>query len=213
MLEQKKISNRSGFVGCFMSVLLVVSFFLPRIWVDNPTVNSFNTVLIVVILCLAVHLVRITSALFFEHVWNNLRFSFLWLIPVFNLLVTASQFIWGSMTFMQSPVFLTLLVMFSLPAFCCYYFSVISFFCVKEKRLKISTCILDAAGLLYVLIRLADKVFLPLFEKMGNDIASLIETLFSVSPWFSLVVYCLSFFSFIICAKCLNGAKTVSENK
>lgn len=205
MIEQKKFSSKPGFIGCFISVLLIVSFLLPRLWEQNKTVESFNTVLIVVILCLSVHLIRITSSLFFDHVWKNVGFTVLFLIPVFNLIVTASQFIWGSLDFMHSPIFLTLLILFSLPAFCCYYFTVIWLFCKRDKNLMIITTLLDAVGLIYCFIRLADKVILPVFQNAGHNITSMVSSMVSFSPLFSFIIYILSFVSFIICAKLFNG--------
>ena len=207
MIEQKKLSMKPGLIGCFISVLLIVSFFLPRIWEQNITVESFNTVLIVIIMCLCVHLIRITSSLFFDHVWKNIGFTVLWLIPVFNLVVTASQFIWGNIEFMHTPVFMTLLILFSLPAFCCYYFTVIWLFCKRDKKLMITTSVLDAIGLLYCFIRLADKVILPAFQDTGHNIASLVESMVSFSPMFSLIIYVLSFVNFIICANVFNREK------
>lgn len=201
MIEQKKHSSQPGVIGCFMSVLLIVSFFLPRIWQDNSTVESFNTVLIVVIMCLAVHLVRKTSSLFYDHVWNNLGFTILLIIPVINLIITACQFIWGTHAFMQHPLFTALLILISLPAFCCYFFTVIWLYCKRNKTLMISSTLLDAFGLIYILIRLADRSFLPLAVNAGHEVAVFIERLFSVSPYFSLIIYILAFFNYIICAR------------
>lgn len=205
MIEQKKYSIKPGLTGCFMSVLLIVSFFLPRIWKNNPTVESFNTILIVVIMCLAVHLIRITSSLFYEHVWNNVGFTILWLIPVSNLITAGCQFVWENIQFMQSSWFTAFLIIFSLPAFCCYYFTVIWLFCIKDKALAVSTTILDAVGLVYILIRLADRVILPVAENAGTDIVTIIQTMVSYSPLFSFVIYVLSFVNFIICARLFNS--------
>lgn len=204
MLEQKKFTPKPGLTGAFMSILLIVSFFLPRIWENNSTVESINTLLILIIMCIEVHLVRTTSSLFCEHVWENIGFTVLWMLPVFNLLITAAQFVWGSMAFMTHPVFVTLLIIFSLPAFCCYFFTVICIFCKRDKRLIISTIILDVVGIIYLLIRLADKVFLPVLQNEGTEIAVLAESSVSFSPWCSLIIYILSFISFIICAKVFN---------
>ncbi len=214
MLEQKRYNAKPGIVGAFMSILLIVSFFLPRIWTNNKTVESFNSVLIIIILCLAVHLVRITCSLFVDHVWNNIGFSVLWLLPVFNLIVTASQFIWGELELFVHPVFVSFLVLFSLPAFCCYFFNVIWFFCKRDKALMISTGILDAVGLIYILIRLADRVFLPLAVDTGKEIASFVEFMFSLSPWISLAVYVFAFISFVICARLFSSSeKTMKYEK
>ncbi len=207
MITQKKLSAKPGLVGCLMSACLIVSFFLPRIWNNNPTVESFNTVLIIIILCLAIHLVRLTSSLFFEHVWNNIGFTILCGIPVFNLLVIACQFIWGNIAFLQTPVFTGMLVLFSLPAFCCYFFSVIWLFCRRERILMIWSTILDAFGFLYCVIRIADRVVFPYIANGGNEIAELTEWLVSFSPWFSLVIYVVAFINFAACAVIFNKDK------
>lgn len=212
MLEQKKYSAKPGLIGAFMSFLLIVSFFLPRIRENNTTVESFNSVLIIIILCLAAHLVRVTSSLFVDHVWNNIGFAVLWLLPVFNLVITAAQFIWGSLTFFTHPAFVSFLVLFSLPAFCCYFFNVIWFFCKRDKALMISAGILDALGLIYMLIRLTDRVFLPLVANAGKEIAGFIEFMFSLSPWISLSVYIFAFISFIISARVFSTCGAQENN-
>lgn len=207
MVKQTKYDSKPGLIGCFISVLLVVSFFLPRLWQNNSSVESFNTVLIVVIMCLCVHLVRITSSMYFKHVWNNIGFSILWLLPVFNLIVTACQFIWDELTFMTKPIFLLLLILFSLPSFCCYYFNVVIIFCKRNLRLIISTIILDIIWFLYVLIRVGDRVLLPVFTSFGNEITPYIDNLISLSPVFSLIIYILALINFIICAKLFSSEK------
>lgn len=201
MITQKKYSALPGLTGCALSLLLIVSFFIPRIWADNTTAESFNTVLIIVILCIAIHLVRKTSALFFEHVWHNIGFTVLIMIPIFNIVVAACQFVWGNIALMQTPLFTAFMVMFSLPAFCCYYFTVIWLFCKRDRRLMTGATILDAVGLIYCLIRLADRVFLPLAVNAGKEITDFVSQMFSFSPWFSLAMYVLAFVSFIVCAK------------
>ena len=211
MLEQKRYSMRPGITGAFMSFLLIVSFFLPRIWKSNQTVESFNSVLIIIILCIAVHLVRVTCSLFKEHVWDNVGFSVLWLLPVFNLVVTAAQFIWGETQLFVHPFFVALLVLLSLPAFCCYFFNVIWLFCKRDKTLMIGASILNAVGLIYILIRLADKVFLPLAEGTGVEIAAFIEFMVSLSPWISLAVYVFSFICFVICSVLFGSPKINAE--
>ncbi len=204
MNEHKRQSLPPIFIGCLMSVFLIVSFFLPRIWQDNQRVESLNTLLIIGILCTAIHLVRKTSYVFYSHVWKSVGFSVLLFIPVLNLLVAACQFVWGDLAFMQHPLFTGVLVLFSLPAFCCYFFSVIWLFCVKDKKLMITSSVLDALGLMYIMIRLAERTFLPLFQNAGHEVATVIEKLFSISPYFSLVIYILTFVNFIICAQLFN---------
>ena len=204
MPQQKHFSIMPGLTGVFMSLLLTVSFFLPRIWQGNTTVGSINTVLIVVIMCLAVKLIKETSLLYGEHLWVNKIFPLLTMVPVFNLIVTAIQFVVPTAGFLQHPVFLGLLVIASLPALCCYYFTAMWLNFKRDRRLMITTVIVDAAGLIYMIIRLSDRVVIPALLLQGHEIAALVDKLISFSPWFSLVVYILSLANFIICAKVFN---------
>ena len=204
MPQQIKFSMKPGLTGAFMSLLLIVSFFLPRIWEGNTTVGSINTILIVVIMCLAAKLIKDTSTLYGEHLWVNKIFPVLISVPVFNLIVTAVQFVVPDAQILQHPVFLGLLVIASLPAFCCYYFTAMWLHFKRDKRLVITSAIVDAAGLVYILIRLSDRVVIPALMLQGNEIDALVDSLVSFSPWFSLVVYILSLANFIICAGVFN---------
>ena len=211
MPQQIKFSMKPGLTGAFMSLLLIVSFFLPRIWEGNTTVGSINTLLIVVIMCLAAKLIKDTSTLYGEHLWVNKIFPVLMSVPVFNLIVTAVQFVVPDAQILQHPVFLGLLVIASLPAFCCYYFTAMWLHFKRDKRLVITSAIVDAAGLVYILIRLSDRVVIPALMLQGNEIDALVDRLVSFSPWFSLVVYILSLANFIICAGVFNEPEGKTE--
>lgn len=211
MNERRKQNLQPAIIGCIMSLLLIVSFFLPRLWQGNQQVESINTLLIISILCIAIHLVRKTSFVFYPHVWKSIGFTVLLLIPVFNLLVAACQFVWGELAFMQHPLFIGFLVLFSLPAFCCYFFTVLLLYCIKDKKLLISSSVLNAFGFIYILIRLADRSVLPMFEHAGREIADLASKLFSVSPYFSLLIYILTFINFIICAGLFRAHTQIPE--
>lgn len=201
MPRQNKFSIKPGVTGAFMSLLLIVSFFLPRIWEGNSTVGSVNTILIVVILWLAAKLIKETSELYGEHLWSNKIFPVLMCVPVFNIVVTAVQFVVPNASFMLHPVFVTLLVVLSLPVFCCFYFTAMWIWFKRDKRLVITSTIVDIAGLLYILIRLSDRVIIPALSLQGNEILEVVNKLVSFSPWCSLLIYLLSFANFIICAK------------
>jgi hypothetical protein len=209
--QQIKFSKKPGITGAFMSLLLVVSFFLPRIWEGNSTVGSLNTVLIVVIICLAAKLIKQTSELYGDLLWNHRIFPVLMSVPVFNLLITAVQFVVPNASFMLHPVFITLLIISSLPAFCCYYFTAMWLHFKRDRRLVITSLIVDVVGLMYILIRLFDRVIIPLLPLQGNEIFSLVDKLVSLSPWFSLLIYLLSFANFIICAKVFSETDIISE--
>ena len=122
-------------------------------------------------------------------------------VPVFNLITVAVQFVVPDASFMLHPVFLTLLVVLSLPVFCCCYFTAMRLHFRGDRRLAITSVIINCAGVAYILIRLADRVIFPALSLHGNDIADIIDSLVSFSPWFSLLIYLLSFACFIICAK------------
>lgn len=201
MKEQRKSSTAPAITGCIISFLLVVSFFLPRLWKTNPNIEAINTILIIVILCLSVHLVRISSSLFFRHVWNNIGFLILIFIPVSYLIITALQFVLADPVFNRNVVFNIYLILISLPAFCCYYFTVLWLYGKRDKTLRSLVVILDIFGFVYCLIRLIDKIYLPLALVSGKDVSDLIDVMDKISPYFSLPIYILSFFSFIICAK------------
>lgn len=207
MTVQRKQSIAPSILGCIISILLAVSFVLTRL----KTLSAFNTVLIIVILCMSVHLVRITCALYFPHVWKSVPFSVLLLIPVTYLLVTAAQFIRSNATFFGSAVFNVFLILISLPMFCCYYFSVLSFFYKGKHSLKVMTVIIDVAGAVYCFVRLADKIFIPLASNGTNDLSVVGEVYDVISPYFSLCIYVLAFVNFIIWAKYFGGTQKNGE--
>lgn len=211
MIRQRKTGFMPGVIGCFISVMLIVSFFLNMFFGSVAEVVSFNSILVLLILCLSIHLVRKTSALFFDHVWKSIPLLILWLIPVANLVFSACQFIWNSNAFWQSPVFFAILVLFSLPAFCCYYFTVICLFFNRHKSILVSTVILDAVGLCYCPLSLIYRIFYSSSTGFSIELPDILEILILDSRWFSFVIYILSFVSFIICAKLFNTSLRTDE--
>lgn len=215
MTEQRKQSTVPGVIGCVISVFLVISFLLPRIWDQNPKIEAANNILVIAILCLSVHMVRRTSALFVEHVWHKAGFLILWAIPVMNLLVIAIQLVWDNPVISRNVIFNIFLLLISLPAFCCYYFSVLQIYCKKDSLFRAITLILDGTGILYFIMRLTDKIILPLMMVSGHNVRSIIEVVEKLSPYFYFAIYILTFVNFIICIKLLSGAKEngISELK
>ncbi len=205
MPEQRKKSMIPGIIGCVISVLLVISFFLPKFRYGSPNVDAINNILVIAILCISVHMVRRTSALFNEHVWHKPEFLALWAIPVMNLLVAAVQLVWDSQVIARNVLFNVFLIIISLPAFCCYYFSVLQKY-KKDRLFRIITLILDSTGILYFIARLTDKIILPLMMVSGHDVRNIIGVVEELSPVFSFVIYILSFVNFIICIKLFSGA-------
>ncbi len=190
MTQHKSDVIRASLKGALMSVLLIISFLLPRIWEGNTTASSFNTLLIVAILLIAASVVRATAALFERTMARIAVFSFLFLIPVFNIAVACVQFVFAEAVNPAPDWFTALLVLFSLPVFCCLYFTAICIFHKKDRRMLITVGVLDVTGVLYVIVRLADKVIV---DAGAGEVLSLI------SPWFSFIIYLISLISFIIC--------------
>ena len=191
MTQQKSDGIRVTLKGAFMSVLLIVSFLLPRIWENNSIVSSLNTVLIVVILLLSTGVVRSTAALFEQKKAKLIAFSLLFLYPVLNIAVVCFQFVFADTVNPVADWFTAVLVLLSVPVFCCLYFSAVCVFHRRYKPLIVTTAFLDSFGIVYVIVRLADKVIV---DSAAGGVLS------AVSPWFSFAIYIISLACFIICA-------------
>ncbi len=202
MTQNKSDTIRVALKGAFMSVLLIISFLLPRIWEGNPTVSSFNTLLIVAILLIAANVVRATASLFSKSKAKLAAFSALMLLPVFNIAVACVQFVFADAVNPTAEWFTVLLVLFSLPVFCGLYFTLICIFHKKDRRFFALTAVLDAICILYVIVRLADKVI------VASDAGGILSV---ISPWFSFVIYLLSLVFFIICIKVCGGTDENSD--
>lgn len=212
MKKQIRSSLAPTVVGCMVSSMLIVSFFLSLCFSNVKEVTSFNSILVLLILCLSIHLVRKTSSLFFDHVWRSIPLVILWLIPVANLVFSACQFIWNDISIWTNPFFDVLLVVFSLPAFCCYYFTVISLFFYRDKSIMISTLVLDIVGLCYCPLRILHSLFYVEHGLIIN-VPDFLETLIADSRWFSFVIYILAFVNFIICARLFSGKSVNTAQK
>ena len=197
MTQQKSDCIRVALRGAFMSVLLIISFLLPRIWPGNSTVSSFNTLLIVLILLVCANVVKSTATLFENKRAKLIAFSVLFLYPVLNIAVVCFQFVFGESISTIAEWFTAILVLFSLPVFCCLYFTAVCIFHKKHKALVITTAALDVIGILYVIVRLADKVI------VSSDAGGMLS---AVSPWFSFVIYLVSLVCFIICINVIRCA-------
>lgn len=197
MQKVLKYDFTPGVLGAIASFLLIVSFFLPRIFPGNKGIEAINTVLIVAIMCMCVHLIRRTAAIYHRHVWNSAALVILLLIPAFNLVVTAVQFVSVNLTFMTSLPFTAVLIVFSLPAFFCYYFIYVARKFNNDIRIKIIAAVMTCAAAIYAAMRFSDKIFIPLAVENGVSIPRLVSLIAPKSSSMSLVMYILSACCFI----------------
>ena len=99
MENKKTFRVHPGVVGIAVSVLLILSRFM----VNSRMIalESLNTVVVIIMLLLCVHLVRVTSALRQPHVWHARGTLLLFLMPLAMLVITVVQLI------MEPPAFIT----------------------------------------------------------------------------------------------------------
>lgn len=178
---------------------------------ESAHMQALNHVLVVFILCVCVHLVRRTAALTHIHVWNDKLLSVLWGMPVLNLIVTALQLVLGEKPFFSSFVFVTVFILLSLPTFFMLYFV---FACRKlcgEKVFKISCIVLWCYGAVYTVIRIFDRVAVPLLTASGAELNEKLIKFLSASSELSIWVYVLSIVCFGILYYC-RVKKTLNRN-
>lgn len=189
MLKELKIYKLEPAVfGVIICVFLMISRFLGNA-VNSQKLLSLNTVLILVVLCVSVHLVRRTSELFQKHVWNSPWSFVLLLMPLINLVVTGLQFVADAPAFFGSAAFNAALIFVSMPVFMCLYFVYIAFKLPSNKVLGKLSVILSVLGVVYIVFRLV-SIFAP-------DLPS---EIFSHYSELSLVIYILSVACFIFSA-------------
>ena len=176
-----------GIIAC---ALLMCSRHLGAL--EASSKQALNHVLVVGILCICVHFVRRTAAVRQKHVWNDKFLSFLWCLPVFNLVVTALQLMLGDHPVFSSPVFVAVSVLFSLPAFFCLYFVYAVKKLCPEKVLKISCVVLWGFGGAYTFLRLCDRVLFPLFASVGMDLSDALLKTAAASSALSMAIYSLT---------------------
>lgn len=186
-----------GVIGCVTSVLLIVSFFLTKLFADNHSMAAFNTILIIAAMCCEVHLVRSTSSFLGCHVWNSVPLLCLLIIPIFNLLVVAFQLCGVSFSdFFSRYIFVLFQIILSLPVFNCVYFGTVFPLTKKDAYLKICNIVLFAVSGLYVVFRLTDKVVIPFLQENAHMIPQWIRNAVSYSSDLSLIAYMISFICF-----------------
>lgn len=148
-----------GVAACLLSLVLMLTTGLSA-WIPG----WINTVILLLILFICIHLVRGTAKTHDKHVWEIPPLAVLICMPVFNLAVAALQMVSPDAPFLNNAWFSLPLAFFSLPAFFCGYF----FYAARAFRagrpLRVALGFLYAAGAGYVLLQLTDKLLLPLLR-------------------------------------------------
>lgn len=200
MAASGKRTFSPAFTGLSCTALLIVSRLLSQYSALAPGIDALNTVLHIIAMCECVHLVRVTSALSFTHVWDSASGVMLFSMPVVNLLVTAVQLFTGGGKIADSLLFTALLTMFSLPAFFCYYFAFYLRVTGSRKRGGMRT-VLHIAGAVYTVMRILDKALFPFFaQKLSLQVPQLMIKVVSYSSSVSFGVFIAAAAGFIVMA-------------
>lgn len=186
-----------AFTGVSCTALLLVSHLLSKYSALSPDIGALNTVLRIIAMCECVHLVRVTSALSYSHVWDSVEGVLLFLMPSVNLIVTAVQLFAGDSVVPSGAIFTAVLTLFSLPSFFCYYFAFyLRMFGGKNSRIMQNVSRL--VGIAYTVIRIADKSLFPaLASKYDLSSVSFLVNAVSCSSMLSFGLYVLSAVSFV----------------
>lgn len=175
-------------VGIATAVCLIVRCLISVFMSGSAFADAANTVLAILSMAIAVHLIRSTAGMLNKHVWESIPLIFLLLIPVFNLLITTYNILFDAVAFMDSEWFIIVLLALSFPSFFCYFFLFVYKEFTNDKRMKAVIGLTAAAVVIYVLPRL-----LAVF----GVTASLITFLASNS-YVSLAIYVIELICFII---------------
>ena len=197
MSERKTIKPYPGVIGTVISVMLIVSRYLGA--AEGAAIGSLNTVLVIVALCVCVHLVRRTSDLTQPHWWDSPFTLVLYALPLATLLATGVQIVLMSTpAFLTSKPFLTVLILLSIPVFLSAYFLYAARLFPASRSLRAVSVILLVLGCVYVLLRLADAVVLPLIaEAAAKEIAPAVLGVASWNRHLSFIIYIVALFGFI----------------
>lgn len=195
--ENKTVKPYPGIIGAVIAVMLIVSRYLGA--AEGAAIGSLNTVTVIVALCLCMHLVRRTSDLTQPHLYSSTFTLVLYALPLATLLATGVQIVLMSTpAFLTSKPFLTVLILLSMPVFLCAYFLYVARTFPTGRSLRAVSVVLLALGCVYVLLRLADAVVLPLIaEAAGKEIAPAVLGVASWNRHLSFVIYIVALFGFI----------------
>lgn len=187
------------FFGCISCIMLIISFIISDYLPNDMKSQAVNTILVIAIMCTSIHLVRTTAALNHSHVWNDTPLVILWFIPVFNLFIIALQFFGGIFLKIFTGYFFTAIMIFlSLPVFFCLYFLYVSKKLFNNRLLYGISLFSALISVLYVIFRLMDKIIFPLLEETGVMINSILRNISMLNSQFSLFLYIIYFFGFIL---------------
>lgn len=175
-------------VGIITTVCLIIRCLL-SIFVNNSAFSSAaNTVLAILSMTVAVHLIRTVAGLKNKHVWDSISLILLLLIPVLNLLITTYNILFDAAAFMSSEWFTIILLALSFPAFFCYFFIFAYKEFVKDKRMKSVILLAAVSACIYLIPRL-----LSVFGVTANLIAFL-----AANSYVTLAIYVIELICFII---------------
>ncbi len=175
-------------VGIITTVCLIIRCLL-SIFVNNSAfTDAANTVLAMVSMTIAIHLIRCTAGMKNKHIWNSISLILLILIPILNLLITAYNILFDAAAFMNSQWFTVALLILSFPSFFCYFFIYVHNKFANDKRIKTDVILSAVAAFIYVIPRL-----LSVFG-VRTDLISFLATNSYVSP----VIYVIELICFII---------------
>ncbi len=187
-----------GFVGLLACVLLILSRYFSN--VAGAGMESLSTVLVIVALCVCVHLVRRTSALYQPHVWNAWQTVGLAALPItMFLLVIAQIILFRTPAFFETRTFSAVFTLVSLPVFFCLYFLYVGGKKRGGKKLRVFSRVLLAAGIAYTVLRLLDKVLFPLISQWAGKAIN--PTVLRAAGWnthLSFIVYLICVCGFFI---------------
>ena len=198
MSDAKKIRTNPGVTGIVIAAMLLASRYLGA--AEGAALGSLNTVLVIAALFLCLHLVRRTSAMYQEHVWNSHATLLLFMLPVATLLATGLQFLFlQTPSFLNSKPFLTVLIFVSVPVFLCFYFLYVSAKLPEHRQLRVFSLVLLGVGIAYTVLRLSDAVLLPLISELaGRAINPVMLKIASWNTHLSFLIYVMAFGGFFL---------------
>ncbi len=175
-------------VGIATTLCLIVRCLLSIFASNSAFSDAANTMLAIVSMTIAIHLIRSTAWMQNKHVWESISLILLLLIPVLNLLITIYNILFDPAPFMKSAWFTGLLLALSFPAFFFYFFVFVHKEFAKDKRMQAVIGLTAVAVCLYVFPRL-----LSVFGVNAGLIAFL-----ATNSYVALAIYVIEIVCFII---------------
>ena len=211
METERNFTLKAGVLGVIVTALLIISRFF-----SNSTVlavESMNTVLVIVMLIMCMHLVRATSAQYQAHVWDGRDTLVLFLLPCAMLIITGIQLVMEPPAFITSKIFSAALILVSVPVFLCIYFLYISIMMPQNRTLRVFARVMAGVGVAYLVLRMLDAVILPVIaDAAGKPIHPNILTVTGWNTHLSFFIGVMSMAGFILLLS-ENKSKTPAEDK